>query len=244
MHQFINSSDYFGGIVVEVSGLKSEVKELSVKNKLKIVISIATKIANTIDTEFGDYRGTHSFVREPIKKYFRNKKLSFSIGEGSNAEIGKPTMRSDIDPNMFVDLKDADWYAYNENYGTSEEKFLVKYFESQMDHLKNRFSDIYLLRNERFFKIYRFNDGKALEPDFVLFLTEKGSDKEIVYQLFIEPKGEHLLATDSWKEDFLIDIEENAKIEIYQSKQYRLIGMPFYNKNIKEDVFDRKLNSI
>ena len=244
INQFINDDKYFGGITVEVAGLKKDVTDLSVKEKLRIVISIASKVANNIETKFGDYRGTPSFVREPIKKYFRDKKLSYSISQGSNAEIGRPTMRSDIDPNLFVDLNQADWYAYNENYGTSEEKFLVKYFESQIDHLRQRFSDIYLLRNERFFKIYRFSDGRALEPDFVLFLTEQGSEKEIIYQLFIEPKGEHLLATDSWKEDFLLDIEENAKIEIYQSKEYRLIGMPFYNKTHNEMLFEKKLYDI
>ena len=46
-------------------------------------------------------------------------------------------MRHDIDPKFYVDLSKANWYAFNENYGSSEEKFLVKFFESQIEELKH-----------------------------------------------------------------------------------------------------------
>lgn len=244
MVHFATNPKHFGGITVEVTGLQKDVTDLTRKEKLDIVISVATKIANTIETQFGDYLGTEAFYREPIRKYFKDKKLSFSVNTNPTAETGKPTMRQDIDPKYFVDLTKTDWYVYNENYGSSEEKFLVKYFESQMEYLKDRYKNIYLLRNERFFKIYRFSDGKATEPDFVLFMTEKESDKEIIYQLFIEPKGEHLLMNDAWKGQFLSNIENKAKIEIYQSKKYRLIGMPLYNKEKTEIEFEHKLKSV
>ena len=82
------------------------------------------------------------------------------------------------------------------------------------------------MRNERFFKLYRFSDAKATEPDFVLFMTAKDDNTKVVYQLFIEPKGEHLIYNDIWKEDFLLEIEDEAKIELYQNRQFRLVGMP------------------
>ena len=244
MEYFITNDKYFGGILVEVTGLQKDTKELSSNQKLDIVIAIATKVANEISTMFGDYRGTKSFYREPIRKYFKNKKLSFSVNTNTTAETGKPTMRNDIDQKYFVDLNQADWYVYNENYGSSEEKFLVKYFHNNLDGLKEKFKDIYLLRNERFFKLFRFSDGKATEPDFVLFMNDKFSDKEVVYQLFIEPKGDHLLMQDEWKEQFLMEIETENVIELYQNQEYRLIGMPFYNKVHREDIFEEKLNTI
>ena len=49
---------------------------------------------------------------------------------------------------------------------------------------------------------------------------------------------------DEWKGQFLGEIEDEAKIEIYQSKNYRLIGMPLYNKEKTEDVFHDKLQKI
>ncbi len=244
MNDFITNENYFGGIIVEVTGLQKDTNNLSANQKLEIVISVATKIANEISTKFGDYRGTKSFYREPLRKYFKNKKLAFSVNQNTTAETGKPTMRNDIPQEYFVDLNKADWYAYNENYGSSEEKFLVKYFHDNIEDLKERFKNIYLLRNERFFKLYRFSDAKATEPDFVLYMTDKNSDDEVIYQLFIEPKGDHLLYNDEWKEQFLQEIEKEAVIELYESQQYKLIGMPFYNKVNREEVFIDKLNAI
>ncbi len=244
MDDFITNSKYFGGIAVEVTGLQKDTDNLSAQQKLEIVINTATKIANEISTRFGDYRGTKSFYREPLRKYFKNKKLSFSVNTGTTAETGRGTMRDDIPQEYFVDLNKADWYAYNENYGSSEEKFLVKYFHDNIDDLRERFKNIYLLRNERFFKLYRFSDSKVTEPDFVLYMTDKNSDEEIIYQLFIEPKGNHLLYNDKWKEQFLQEIEKEAIIELYESQQYRLTGMPFYNKEKREDIFEEKLNNI
>lgn len=248
MDDFVTNENYFGGIKVEVTGLQKDTKELSSKQRLDIVIQIGNKISNEITTLFGDYRGTKTFTREPLRKHFRNKKLSFSVNTNTTAETGKPTMRQDIDQKYAINLLEKDWYVYNENYGSSEEKFLVKYFESAIDELKAKFKDIYLLRNERFFKLYRFSDAKATEPDFVLFMTDKTRDTEIVYQLFIEPKGEHLIYTDIWKEDFLMEIEKEAKIELYQNQEFRLIGMPFYNEETemgrKKDEFDSKLKSL
>lgn len=248
MQDFISNPNYFGGIRVEVTGLKKDTNTLSPKQKLAIVVYVATKIANEISTTFGDYRGTKTFEREPIRKYFRDKKLSFSVNLNTTAETGKPTMRRDIDTKYAINLLEKDWYVYNENYGSSEEKFLVKYFDRVIDELKERFQNIYLLRNERFFKLYRFSDAKATEPDFVLFMTEKEGDKEVVYQLFIEPKGEHLIYHDMWKEEFLTEIETEAKIELYQNQQFKLIGMPFYNEKAemgkKRDEFDFKLKSL
>jgi len=89
-----------------------------------------------------------------------------------------------------------------------------------------------LLRNEGYFKVFRFTDGAAIEPDFVLFLTEKDTDNKVSYQIFIEPKGEHLIKEDKWKEEFLSELRKSYIINpstIYESDKYRLIGLPYFN---------------
>ena len=105
--------------------------------------------------------------------------------------------------------------------------------------------DIYLLRNENLFKIYRFSDAKAIEPDFVLFLKEKKTEKTCLYQLFIESKGDGLLIQDKWKEDFLKEIEANCKVETFlENSIFKVVGMPFFNENTKQifnDEFNKKL---
>jgi len=244
VNDFLSKEDYLGGIKVAVSGLAKDVKELTPQTKLTIAKAVLSNIANEINTKFGDYRGTKAFHREPIRKYFRDKKLFFSLDNNSDAETGRATMRHSIDEKYYVNLAEKAWYAYKENYGSSEEKFLVKFLDSQMEELESKFSNIYLLRNERFFKLYRFNDGKATEPDFVLFMTEKKTDEDLIYQLFIEPKGQHLLDTDVWKEEFLDSIADEAKVELFQNENFRLIGMPFYNESQRKDTFKEKLDLI
>lgn len=241
---FIKSSDYLGGVTVSVHGKGEDINNLSNHTKLEIVMYILTQISNDIHTKFGDYRGTKQFHRTPINKYFRDKKLYFSINKGDDQESGKPTMRHDIDQKYYVNLLEKDWYVYSENYGTSEEKFLVKFLDGQIEDLKKKFKEIYLLRNERFFKLFRFADGKATEPDFVLFLKEKDKEDPLIYQLFIEPKGGQLIQVDSWKEDFLKEIEEVFTVNLYQNENFRLIGMPFYNETIKKDEFTGELKRV
>lgn len=153
-------------------------------------------------------------------------------------------MRHDIDPKYYVNLTEKDWYVYSENYGTSEEKFLVKFLDEQIDDIRERFDEVYLLRNERFFKLFRFSDGKATEPDFVLFMKEKDKEDPLIYQLFIEPKGGQLLQVDSWKEDFLKEIEGTYTVDLFQNENFRLIGMPFYNEAIKKDEFKERLKEV
>ena len=41
----------------------------------------------------------------------------------------------------------------------------------------SKYSEIYLVRNARLFKLYRFSDGNPMEPDFVLFLKENRNEK-------------------------------------------------------------------
>lgn len=77
---------------------------------------------------------------------------------------------------------------------------------------------------------YNFDDGRAFQPDFALFLRD-GSGALLTYQLFVEPKGKHLGERDKWKETFLAEItaECAGKALTFENKKYRLIGVPFYN---------------
>jgi len=102
-----------------------------------------------------------------------------------------------------------------------------------------------LLRNEKYFDLFSFDGGRKIEPDFALFLKKKEQDKMLILQLFIEPKGEDRLISDQWKEDFLKEIFEKNKSElIYQGKEYKLYGLPFYNEKIRKYKFDQSFRQI
>jgi len=243
LKEFITSDNYLGEVIVFVQGSFYKDESLQRHQKFEIAKYVLIEISKTFKTTYETYIGSKYFAPQPIKEIFVNKNLRFNISQGSDKELGKKTMRSDIPKELAINIDSKTWYAYKDNFGTTEEKFLVKFIDSKIADLETKFSDIYLLRNERFFQIYRFADGKATEPDFVLFLTEKETEKEIHYQLFIEPKGEHLIETDKWKEEFLLSIEkEYEPITLFENMDFKLFGLPFYNEKQRKSIFNKALN--
>ena len=111
-------------------------------------------------------------------------------------------------------------------------------------HLPDSYDEVFLVRNEKHFKIFNFADGRAFEPDFVLFLLQKNGDT-ITYQLFIEPKGDFLKEHDEWKETFLKEIQDNgiSRILVDNQKYLILAVGQFYSKRVR-DEFKGKLNKI
>ena len=92
--------------------------------------------------------------------------------------------------------------------------------------------------------IYEFDTGERFEPDFLLFLQKKGIDGYLQEQIYIEPKGSHLLGKDKWKEDFLLKIEEQGiptKTYVDDNK-YRIIGLTFFNKEYRMEEFSSFLD--
>ena len=178
------------------------------------------------------------FVAKPFKYYFENPKPIAVVEDNKNTEYENT-------------LLSKDWYALNHFHGTSEEQSLVQFIIDTVEKFKERYENVYLLRNEEVYKIYDFKDGKGFMPDFLLFLKEK--DKNLYYQVFIEPKGSQFIdasgkfdnSKESWKEHFLKEItkkygKENILKE--ENKDYRLIGLPLYNAAIsnimKQSIYE------
>ncbi|MGL5721914.1 MAG: DEAD/DEAH box helicase family protein [Brevinema sp.] len=141
-------------------------------------------------------------------------------------------------------LKPLSWYVYDKSIFTSEETSLIKLFKTFMDKLQKKYTDTYLLRNERFFALFNKN-GQRFEPDFVLVCKNK-DEQEVLYQCFIEPKGAHLLQKDQWKEEFLQNSFSKQPIITKSNRKYKLIGLPFYNRidGIGENKFEEMLDRV
>ncbi len=194
------------------------------------VLILLGEIESEIKNNLTEYSGTENFKPNNFYKVF---------SESKKLKIRKGNERLDAQEEF---LENKDWYVYNVNYGTSEEKDFVKLIDRQIDELKKNFKKIYLVRNERELKIYNFSDGQAFEPDYLLFLIDKKGDG-ISYQLFLEPKGKHFLEHDKWKSKFLEEIKERFKgrvLEFSKSQKYKIIGLPFYNHE-EENAFKDKL---
>ncbi|GCD78964.1 hypothetical protein [Schleiferia thermophila] len=61
----------------------------------------------------------------------------------------------------------------------------------------------------------------------------------MTFQVFIEPKGEHL-KHDKWKEDFLNEIRAEQKTIKIHTDTYLITAVPFYNYN-NENEFKANL---
>ena len=233
VREFIEADEYLGGLLITLQG--DERYLLSNETYLAAMTGLLERIASELRQNATEYRGTESFEPSNINAIFTDKTL----------KLDKDSERADGDEQL---VSDREWYVFNANYGTSEEKDFVRMLDAQMDELKEKYDGIYLVRNERHFKIYNFNDGQGFEPDFVLFLREKNGNT-LIRQIFIEPKGKYLQAHEKWKADFLEQIKERFSGEVLKFKTqsrtqtYRLIGVPFYN-NQDERQFRESLESV
>ena len=119
----------------------------------------------------------------------------------------------------------------------------IKYFKNNIEpKLKEKNLEYYVVRNERIpeLAIYSFEAGERFEPDFILFVKKKEIDG-MVYQSYVEPKGTHLLEQDSWKEEFSLEIENNAIPVGLFSQNYKIIGLPFFNNDNRIEEFEKAI---
>ena len=227
LSNLINSDHYLGGLEVTFNGSKSRLGVISNVDYLLAVKGLLQAIETEIKSNLTAFEGSH-YLNKPIRDVFKDKEI----------KVYKDSTRADGQETL---VANEPWYVYNANYGTSEEKEFVKMFARRFENLEKSFENIYLIRNEREVKIID-KLGRGFEPDFVLFCKQK-SGNELTYQVFIEPKGNHLKAHDKWKEDFLNEIRSEKRTIEIDSDNYLITGVPFYN-NENENEFKNTLNNI
>ena len=226
LSDFIDSKDYLGGLEITFNGSKSRLANISNFDYLLAIQRLIQTIEAEIKSNLTEYEGS-DYTSKYVHKVFKNKAI----------KVYKESERAKGQEDV---IADKDWYVYNANYGTSEEKAFVNMFARRFENLRQTFGNIYLIRNERELKIID-ELGRAFEPDFVLFCKQKKGEN-LTYQVFIEPKGKHLKEHDKWKEDFLKKIRKDKKIVKISSDKYLITGVPFYN-NEDENEFKAALQS-
>lgn len=237
INEFIESPDYLGRIKITITGNQSILDNLPQLEKLNATKKILIDIAKNLNVNRIDYKGSLEFIPKTINHIYEKDKILNIMNEGQTSQEFGIGQKETSNPDLYLDLSTRGWFAFNENYGTSEEKHLVRFIDSMMIELQKKYEDVFLLRNEKHFKIYSFEDGRAFEPDFILLLTRKDKDFELHYQVFIEPKGGHLIANDMWKQNFLLELQSRHKLDkLWDNKGFTVWGLPFYNHetHIKE----------
>ena len=241
--EFITSNNYLGSINIQICS-----KNCNLSNEIlyKSVFKVIGKISSYIGEIGVRYEGSKIFKPKLLSSIFTDKKVEYNdIVPNGRGEAQKDSNNLSIK----IDLSKEDWFVYDENYGTNEEKEFVAYFKKRYNEFKKKYDIVYLIRNERQLAIYSFNDGDRFEPDFILFLQNKNNKNAYdQLQVFIEPKGAPYLKNDKWKEDFLLQLKNEGHCEINMlsgDNKYNVWGLCFFNKNrniIKHKTLNKNLN--
>ena len=239
-------------IEVTVIGNIIDEKSLTPDQKLFIAQSLLTKMESSLIPMEEKFIGSDEFKPYPIHKVFEDNIIrKYSIQENSNSEFGI-SQKNAGSTQYFENIDELNWYAYDDNFGTSEEKLLVRSIKGLMTTLEKQWSDIFLLRNEKGVRIFNFSDGQAFEPDFLLFANDKKTGN-ISWQIFIEPKGSQFLdsnntfknSKEGWKEAFLNEITERSESKVLiDDDKYRIIGLPFFNEKNTKSQFVNALKNV
>jgi type III restriction enzyme len=238
---FIMDSAYLGDIKIAITSRKSvPTNAMLLTACTKVIGAIAEHISGIEET----YKGTHNFTLKNIRDIFKDKTCQYTRPHDGGVGI------SQNDPSVpsayKLDLSREDWFAFEDNFGTSEEKAFIAYFKTFIPQIRAKYDKVYLVRNERQLHIYSFDEGGRFEPDYVLFLQKQKSIGFEQLQIFIEPKGAHLISDDLWKERFLLQMESTAAAlkKFVDDNDYRIWGFHFFNQTERPSEFADDMRKI
>lgn len=239
--QFITDSKYLGNIKLSIRISNDNITNEQLYLALKYTLG---KISNKISDIEETYEGTKEFKPRKLCEIFRDKTVSYADPHGDGQGVSQS--KGAISEHLKVNLSDEDWFVFTDNYGTSEEKEFVAYFKDHVQELKDKYNKVYLIRNERQLKLFSFNGGERFEPDYVLIMTKQDGNITDQYQIFIEPKGSHLIEKDAWKEEFLLQIEESGRSvkTLVDDNNYKIIGFPFFNRADRQAQFNEAISKL
>lgn len=246
------------------------ISNLSDREKLQLLVgTILPEVRKKIDLNMPTIIGDLKFRPKPLSHIFEPEKsiylTSFPVTDSvtgekiyiTNDERAKP-QTNNPNPELSYNVENATWYAYDENYGTSEEKKFIKWVAGRIDKLREAYptAEIYVIRNELDYCFYNPKDGRRFFPDYLLIINDS-VNHEMYYQCIVEPKGGHLLAQDQWKQDALQNVNDNSRVSYTPTnqdtpdeadfiknlekqgyKEIKNIGVIFFNADNDENLFN------
>lgn len=238
-YEFVTDENYLGNIKIKVT---SKYKALPMNVVFRVCVNVLSKIALKISAIEEVYEGTTEFKAHYLHEYIRDKSINVKPISGS---IGVSQNDASVGTNR-LDLSSEDWFVFNDNFGTSEEKAFVRYFKDYVDTLRSKYDKVYLLRNERQIHLYSFDGGERFEPDYILYLCKNRADSVEQLIVFVEPKGAHLIDSDKWKEDFLLELKEKAipTVTFVDDNKYKIWGFHFFNTECRSVEFAGDMDTL
>ncbi|MDT3919802.1 restriction endonuclease subunit R, partial [Staphylococcus saprophyticus] len=219
METFIESKDFLGDLEISVTIPKEmDISDIRPKLKLSVLNDYLSKLETKIKNNYLKVKGTPIF--EGIKL---SELIDDYVVEVNNVNRDVTDLDDQKRPK---NMEQHDWYIYDKAIVNGLERDLIDLINNMVEDLQNKYDEVYLIRNERKIKFREINGVRGFMPDFLLYLK----DNEYTYQVFVEPKGQHLLLNDKWKEQFMLSLNERDDIEVLaEDENVRLVGLCFYS---------------
>lgn len=239
--EFIYDKNYLGYIRLYIT---SKYERPTTDILYSACVKVFRKIAESISGIEETYEGSSEFTAQYIHDIFKNKRCNYI--DPHDGGVGVSQNDNSVPIAWKMDLSKEDWFVFEDNYGTSEEKAFVAYFKEYVKDLKEKYDKVFLVRNERQIAIYSFDGGERFEPDYLLFLHAPKQEGYEQLQVFIEPKGTHLVEKDSWKEDFLLQLEAKAipVTKFADDNKYKIWGFHFFNRDVRSVEFSNDMDRL
>lgn len=240
MKDFIESEKFLGNLKFNVSLPEGiSIKDLSVKEKLVIVEKFLVYAEGNIRNNYMKERGTPVFEGVAMSKLIDDYVIEMNTVNQQVKNVNQVIRTKD--------MRSQDWYIYDQAIVNGLESDMIDFINNYIEQLQSKYSEVYLIRNERKIKFVEIDGIRGFMPDFLLYMK----DAEFTYQIFLEPKGDNLREKDKWKEDFLLSLSTRPDIEILsENEKVRLIGIKFFTDNkeskqdFREDFKEKVLGSI
>ncbi|RXF30325.1 DEAD/DEAH box helicase [Enterococcus faecalis] len=226
--ELINSSQYFNGVSIKVSLPKGQhIIDLSATEKLEIIDKFLMYCEEKIRKNYKKEIGLKIFKPVPIRDVLKDYEIvspKFQTGQVTQHILPYP-------------MKGKDWFVYTHAIVNGTEKKLVDLIGTFVQTLENKYEKVYLIRNDEKgirLKLTEFNGPRGFMPDFILYLENENYN----YQVYIEPKGQHLESNDAWKQEMLYEINGSDIEVIGENEEVRLIGLKFYNEDNEREFIN------
>lgn len=221
--KFLTDKNFLGAIRITI---ESDSDEPSNEDWLAASTKVLDQLQSEILSLDFEFIGSREFRATPVHEVFSDRRRTFDNPHGD----GEGIAQSRSGDELRLDVPTLHWFAQVDHFGTTEEKRFLVYFNTVVQQLLGAYNEVNLIRNERQAAIFDFDTGSRFEPDFLLFLRRGAKGDFEQFQIFVEPKGSHLVEKDSWKESLLLRLRDDAvAVKVFADDiDYRIWGFPFF----------------
>ncbi|MFI3804953.1 MULTISPECIES: DEAD/DEAH box helicase family protein [Vagococcus] len=204
--------------------------QLTRKDKLIITEKYLSYVEDKMRRNYHKVHGLKTFKPIPIKERIKDYTILATDKDYNHEQISQRIVNEPT-----TNFK---WYIYDRAVMNNLEYSLLKLLDSFYDTIQEKYPTVFLIRNDERstrLTIREFDSVRGFMPDFILYLQ----NEDYILQVYIEPKGKHLVATDIWKQNLLEEIQVGEGIIIIsEDENVRLSGVKFFNETQRDDFIE------